>query len=200
MRLFSVLLVVGGLGFSSMATASSAQVAGTGSVAGRVVVCKELQRPVGETGADLAADTQAMDKPDLSDVTPGGAFRNRVAPPITLPASNIQVTIAGTSITARTDADGRFVLGGVPAGAPVVVQADFSVVRPLAVQMSNVVVNAGQTLDLGTLALTGCGGTATGAEAPVVILEGDPGVVGERRIELFEPVDVQPETTDAEAN
>jgi hypothetical protein len=73
-----------------------------------------------------------------------------------LPAGAVLVAVQNTSISARTDEAGKFSLSGVPAGQYLTVAAG-----PVADSLSatagrpNVLVNGGQSLDIGTLALGG---------------------------------------------
>ncbi len=230
MRVLNI-LILGGLVMAMTASSAGAQStsAATGSIAGRLVLCRQLQRPMGapdeavdpslngsldsaidgalssgldanvgvdasttvdaSTSADASAaldpsaaedasvtivdanadaalqDTSGVRRlqrvpPDLSDVTPG--LRRFRAPGFAmLPVPNVEVKVLGAPVSAKTDANGQFVLQGVPAAQPMTVAAELSATSAstsaLTLQMQNVVVNPGQTLNIGTLGLSGCG-------------------------------------------
>jgi hypothetical protein len=76
-----------------------------------------------------------------------------------LPAGAVLVAVQSTSISARTDEAGRFSLSGVPAGQYLTVAAGPVANAAAAVaQRPNVMVNGGQSVDLGTLSLGGTPG------------------------------------------
>jgi hypothetical protein len=131
MRNVAVYLLAGGLALSMLSSVAVAQVAGTGAVAGRVVFCRSLPR----FSEDFAPDSPA--KPQR-------------------PAANVEVSIAATSLRARTDATGHFVILGVPAAERLTLQAELVGARPLLMLWPNLIVDAGQTIDVGTLELSDC--------------------------------------------
>jgi hypothetical protein len=72
------------------------------------------------------------------------------------PAAHVLVDVAGTGLSARTDGGGRFTLGAVPAAQLLTVDAS---VDPQASSVSsryNVLVQAGEMLDIGNLDLPAC--------------------------------------------
>ena len=103
------------------------------------------------------------------EAPPGGD--DRLSPPIRRPGANVQVSIQGTGLSAITDAGGAFTLAGVPASQPLTVLAQLASGPPLVLDMPNLTVNPGQTLDLGMFGPAACNdGTAVLLpQAPVVI-------------------------------
>lgn len=142
---FSVLALVAIVGAAWSSTAA-AQTAGTGTVTGRVTFCKSLPHPVEAPEGDLSP---------LADVTPG--MRRPIPPPMVLPAQNVELTIPGTGSRAVTDTNGAFTLSSVPASQPLTLVAQVPPGPMLVLSLPNLVVNPGQTLDLGTLGVGGCG-------------------------------------------
>jgi hypothetical protein len=130
------------------APAAGAQTAGTATLTGHVIWCRELAGPV------AAADENGS--PDLSDVTPG--FRKGLPPAFHVAAQDVQLTIAGTSISARTDAGGSFTLTGVPVAQPVTLVAQAAAGPSLVLGGPSLTLNPGQTLDLGTIGPPDCTG------------------------------------------
>jgi hypothetical protein len=128
--------------------------------------------------------------------------------PVPLPAANVEVSIVGTPLTARTDADGRFVLGGVPAAQLLTLQAQYGAAAAQVVLRPNLIAVAGQTVDLGTLELADCLRTllpAGGVDAPATTTQGEggDGAATEQRIEpvppsnfQLAPAEIQPEQVD----
>lgn len=134
--------------------------AGTGTVTGTVVWCygRFGPMPLGPDGAtpDAQADPLQKEGPrtqrpmPLDGQTPDVVrrFMRR------LPAGAVLVAVQGTAVSTRTDDQGRFTLGGVPAGQYLTVAA--GPVGPTGVATAirpNVLVAAGDTLDLGTLVM-----------------------------------------------
>jgi hypothetical protein len=158
MRNFLVGLLVGGLTLSALSSVASAQSAGTGAVTGQVILCGSLPRPVPNGSAEPATDfttdgvAQPQPVPDPSGVTPGVPKRGKLAPA----AANVEVSVEGTSITVRTDGDGRFFLVGVPADEPLTLQAQRPSARSPIVLRPNLIVGPGQTVDLGTMEMGDC--------------------------------------------
>ncbi|MBV9748809.1 MAG: carboxypeptidase regulatory-like domain-containing protein [Acetobacteraceae bacterium] len=73
-----------------------------------------------------------------------------------LPAGAVLVAVQNTSISARTDETGQFTLSGVPAGQYLTVAAGpVAEALTATAERPNVFLNAGQTLDIGTLSLGG---------------------------------------------
>jgi len=211
-----------GLGLALMGGTGAAQEAGdTGTVAGRVVVCRSalrqtvadnpqasgdlrslvtIRRAAGSVGgaqpavdnaadpagAGFAVDADAAVGDKLTPVdaeVPGGQDgaagaqaaqpapldpnaplqpRGRFVPPLlAVPVANALITVPGTDLAATTDATGRFEIGGVPAATPVTLQAELPATRPLLLPTPEVVVGAGETVDVGTLTLSNCLATFT---------------------------------------
>jgi hypothetical protein len=158
------------------AGAAAAQ-SNTGTVSGQLVICRPVAMPVGMSGGP----TNSVPGPDLSDVTPGSNLRRQIGQTreFTEPLANIEVKVVGTPLTAITDATGHFVLSGVPASQPLTVEAQFNPGPTVTLQAHNLVVPAGQTLDVGTLAVTGCSSTKPGRaedEGPEVIVQVTPSI------------------------
>jgi hypothetical protein len=139
---------------------ASAQTGGTGTLVGRVVLCRFLPRALG-----------------IADRNPGPAFEappggeDGRPPPIRRPAANVQVSIQGTGLTAVTDASGAFTLAGVPASQPLTVLAQLASGPPLVLNAPDLTVGPGQTLDLGAFGPAACndGPAVLLPQAPVVI-------------------------------
>jgi hypothetical protein len=135
----AILLLVG-----HTATAQSA----TGTITGRVLwsnCIRAIPLPAAPDAANGAApDTQAQGQPQIPSSASG------------LPAGAVLVAVQSTPISARTDEAGRFSLSGVPAGQYLTVAAGPVANATAAVaERPNVMVNGGQTVDLGTLNLGG---------------------------------------------
>jgi hypothetical protein len=136
----------------STASGAAAQSASTGTLVGHITFCRSFPHPVQapEGGDDTG--------PQLQDVTPG--FNRGIPQPITLPAQDVQLMIQGTAVSARTDANGAFTLAGVPAAQAVTVLAQVPPGPAMVLNNPNLSLQPGQTLDLGTLALSGCANAA----------------------------------------
>jgi len=157
------LLLAGGLAVSTLAGTAGAQADGaeTGTVTGRVVMCRKLLRPI--AGVSLDADqAQAAEPPTQPDPGTELRLRTRFVPrALAVPVADAQITIPGTALAARTDATGRFVLSDVPAATLITLEAELPATRPLVVRAPDVMVSAGETVDLGTLTLSNCLDTFT---------------------------------------
>ena len=139
-----IALVFGLAGTLNMASAQGA----TGTLIGHLAWCKTAMRPVGQSDGEPSP---------LADVTPGLA-RHPLAPAsIKIPASDVQVSLLGTSLTATTDATGGFTLNGVPAAQSLTLVASAASGPALVLNGPSLVVAAGQTRDLGNIGLVGCG-------------------------------------------
>jgi hypothetical protein len=132
---------------------ANAQSAGTGTVTGHIIWCRALAGPVVSAG-------DGDDSPDLADVTPGLRKGITPPPPIRVAAQDIVLTVQGTPISARTDAAGSFTLTGVPAAQPLTLVAQVASGPSLVVSGPDVTLNAGQTLDLGTIGVPDCTGNS----------------------------------------
>jgi hypothetical protein len=136
--------------------------------------------------------------PDLSDVTPGSRFFRSPAV-ATVPAANVEVKLVGLPVSARSDANGQFTLRGVPAAQPVSVAAQLASTPNLTLQVQNLVVSPGQTLDVGTLGLRGCAAWITqpaGGQPPLVIVQTDPALPADAQPAF--PADAQPALPDGQ--
>lgn len=117
-----------------------------GSITGRVVACWENFAPVLD------------DSELLQDVpSPGGG---RVPASVSRPVPDVLVALDGTDVTARTDKLGLFALVRVPADQPLVLSVLPDPNSAPVVQADNLVVGAGQSLDIGALIV---GDSACGA-------------------------------------
>ena len=100
---------------------------------------------------------RAIPLPSAPDAQSQPAMPQLVPPPTQgLSAGAVLVAVQNSSISARTDEDGSFTLSGIPAGqyltvaaGPVANAANAIAERP------NVLVNGGQSADIGTLSLGG---------------------------------------------
>jgi hypothetical protein len=96
---------------------------------------------------------------------------------------NIEIQVLGRPLTVHTDDTGRFVISGVPAAQPVTVSALVSTQPNVWLQVPDLVLNAGQTLDVGALSLSGCASAvaaqADGTPRHAVIVKVDQTVLGE---------------------
>ncbi len=137
------LALVFGLAGSSLA---SAQTAGTGTLVGRVVLCRLVPPRLGIADRNPGPVVDAPPRTDDRVPLSAGA------------AADVQVSIDGTQLTARTDAAGAFSLEGVPASQPFTLLAQLAAGPPLVLETPDVVVAPGQTLDLGTLGPIPCNG------------------------------------------
>ena len=123
--------------------------AATGAVTGRVVWNPCVRIPLPMAPSAPGPDTGVA--PDqTSPANP------QVAPFRGLPAGAVLVAVQNTSLSTRTDENGKFTVSNVPAGqyltlaaGPVANSMDAIAVRP------NVFVSGGETLDVGVLMLGG---------------------------------------------
>ena len=148
-----------GLGLAT--SIASAQSAATGTLVGRVVLCRFLPRALG-----------------IADHNPGPVIEappgtdDRLPPPVRPPAADVEVSIASTGLAVRTDAGGAFALAGVPAAQPLTLLVQFAAsAPPLVLDMPNLSVGPGQTLDLGAFGPAACspGDAALVPRSPVII-------------------------------
>ena len=140
---------------------ASAQTAGTGTLVGRVVRCGFLPRALGIADRNPGPIIEAPPGTD-----------DRLPPPVRRPAADVEVSIAGTGLVARTDAGGAFTLAGVPAAQPLTLLVQFAAsAPPLVLDMPNLSVGDGQTLDLGAFGPAACspGDAALVPRTPVII-------------------------------
>ena len=72
------------------------------------------------------------------------------------PAAHVLVDLVGTGLSARTDGAGRFVLQSAPSGRSLVLDASLEPTGSSVTSRYNVVVQAGETLDVGNLDLPAC--------------------------------------------
>ena len=124
-----------------------AQAAPAGTLTGHVTFCRFAPGPI-------AAPETPNGNPNLVDVTPG--MNRAFARAQRIPASGLQLTVQGTSLSAQTDANGAFTISGVPSAQPLTVLAMVSDGPPLVVSGNSLSLNAGQTMDLGNLSTPGC--------------------------------------------
>src|SRR5437588_7589716 len=152
---FGALAAVAGLLIvAHSATAQSA----TGSVSGRVLwgsCIRAIPLPMTPDGQAQPGAVQpgAPTTPDAQGI-PG---QRPIPVPVNgLPAGAVLVAVQNTNVSARTDEAGRFTLSGVPAGQYLSVAAGPVADSNVAVaERPNILVNGGQTADIGTLALGG---------------------------------------------
>ena len=122
----------------------SAQLAAA-SLTGLVVVCRDAFAPVGE-GSDQSTGL-------LEDVPSPGGGRPLVS--MSLPVADVLVVVDGAGLASRTDHGGRFVLPGVPTDRPLHISVFQEPSGEPVAQVGDLVVSAGQTLDVGVLVLGG---------------------------------------------
>lgn len=134
-----VLSLAGTLGVASAQSAPA-------TLVGHLMWCKLTPQPVEQPATDASL---------LADVTPGMA--HAVRPPMRVPASDVQVSIRGTSLSATTDGNGGFTLSGVPTAQPLTFVATVTSGPPLVLSNPNLILAAGETRDLGAVGLAGCG-------------------------------------------
>jgi hypothetical protein len=156
-------------GVVALAVVSSAAVFGqgaaaqpaTGTVTGRVVWGACLRGvPLPMTpGADVQPQPATPDvqpQPATPDMQPQPGRPIPIPTPFGLPAGAVLVAAQNTPVSARTDETGRFTLSEVPAGQFLTVAAGPVAASNVAVaERPNVMVSAGQSVDIGTLALGG---------------------------------------------
>lgn len=170
-------LVAGGavVGGQAGLTGAAAQT-GTGTVTGRVVWCSTgtvypYPVPLSPDGSDSGESPDPV--PPLGMPVPGSTVPEiqvmpddgRIAPILPrppfgpIPAGAVLVAVQGTSLSTRTDENGRFSLGGLQAGQYLTVAAGpvGSASGAVATRV-NVQVNAGASRNLGALYLGGNAG------------------------------------------
>jgi hypothetical protein len=173
--LFATLAILASGAFAAhTATAQSA----TGTVTGRVLwssCIRAIPLPQTATG-QVAPDAQDQPAgPATPDFAPGPGSRPFPVPVQGLPAGAVLVAVQNTSVSARTDEAGKFTLSGVPAGQYLTVAAG-----PVADSLSatasrpNVMVNGGQSVEIGTLPLGGIP-TGVGCRFPLGVTDVGPG-------------------------
>jgi hypothetical protein len=112
-------------------------------------------QPAGPSAEAQPAGPDVQPVPGPGQPLPPGPA-SRFPQPRALPAGAVLVAVQNTSLSARTDETGRFSISGVPAGQYLTVAAG-----PVANSMEaiaerpNVLLNGGQSLDVGTLVLGG---------------------------------------------
>jgi len=163
------------LGVLREAPSASAQ-AGTGTITGQVVWNSPVPVVYGAPGMlapGVEAEPPGEPTGSMPEATPSGEGRALpgvggsqgvpapgvtipIRPPVPrpIPAGAVLVAVQGTALGARTDENGRFSIGGVPAGQFLTVAAGpVQGISTAYVMRPNVVVNPGQTVDLGRLYL-----------------------------------------------
>ena len=166
------------LGLAATLNTALAQGTATGTLLGHLAWCKSLQRPVGQLDGEPSP---------LADVTPGLAQHALVTASVRIPASNVQVSVLGTSLSTTTDATGGFTLTGVPAAQSLTLVASAASGPALVLNGPSLMVTAGQTRDLGNVGLVGCddGGPVL-TVAPVPIDNGPAATVPEPSVPMPE--------------
>ena len=115
----------------------------SGSITGRVVVCREDFAPV--------ADASTL----LEDVPSTGGGRPTASVP--LPVPEVLVALDGTDLATRTDSAGHFALSGVPTDRPLRLNVLSDPNAAPVAQATDLLVAAGQTLDVGALGINADG-------------------------------------------
>lgn len=158
-----LLAVVGFLGVARGLSPASA--ASGGTVTGQVVWCAPLPYLLGVPGAAEGAAPAPAATPADPASTPGEtkpAGMPAIAPdfrpspvPRLIPAGAVLVAVQGTSLSARTAEDGRFVIEGVPAGQYLTVAAGpVAKINGAVASRPNVFLTEGQKTDLGQISLS----------------------------------------------
>jgi len=141
----AILLLIG-----HTATAQSA----TGTITGRVLwgnCIRAIPLPATPDAQDASPDAQAQGQGQSQPRLPVSASG--------LPAGAVLVAVQSTPVSARTDEAGRFSLSNVPAGMYLTVAAGPVANATQAIaERPNVMVNGGQSVDIGTLSLGGSPG------------------------------------------
>lgn len=165
-RLFALPFAFVALGLLTYGVHVAAAQPATGSISGRVLwgSCVRIPLPmdstqpngVGTSQPDASSSTQPGAPTTSPDSQPPGPASRPIQQVRALPAGAVLVAVQNTALSARTDEAGKFSLSGVPAGqyltvaaGPVANSMDAIAQRP------NVLVNGGQTTDVGTLVLGG---------------------------------------------
>lgn len=118
---------------------------GGGVLVGRVVLCRDAFSPVGDP---------SVDKPELLEDVPGPGGGHPPASML-IPIPDVLMVVDGTTLSTRTDDNGRFTLMGVPTARPLSLSVFQQPNTSGLTLIDNVVVDQGQTLDLGQLVLGG---------------------------------------------
>ena len=171
LRMFAVFFLpaIFGGGLLLMSNTSATAAEGSGAITGRVLWCAPLPVMFGESGAvgggTGVAPPGVEVVPDAGDLAPGAPAEAAPAifpvrpypvprPPALIPAGAALVAVQGTGLSTRTAEDGRFEISGVPAGQYLTVAAGpISTLNGAFALRPNVLVNAGQTVDVGRLTL-----------------------------------------------
>jgi hypothetical protein len=127
----------------------------TGTITGRVLwgTCLRAIPLPAVSDARTSAQT-GQGQPQTPDAQGSGQGQPQAPAQAGLPAGAVLVAVQSTAISARTDETGRFSLQGVPAGQYLTVAAGPVANAVAAVaERPNVLVNGGQSVDLGTLSL-----------------------------------------------
>jgi hypothetical protein len=162
MRNFLVCLLVGGLATSMLSSVASAQGTGTGAITGQLVLCGALPRPLVDDSLERTTEfspvgaSQPQPEPDPSGVVPAVRLRGKFVKPVPRSAANVELSVEGTSLTVLSDANGRFFLAGVPAAQRLTLKAVLAAGRPPVALRPNLIVDAGQTVDVGVIELGDC--------------------------------------------
>lgn len=184
-----LLLAGGGLVATLGGTRAVAQ-SGTGTVTGQVLWCPSMPiypypyplplTPDGvpAEGVSPGAAPEVVPEPGTA-VAPDGVVRPSPIPrrPIkAFPAGAVLVAAQGTSVSTRTDENGRFSLTGVPAGPYFTIAAGpVTGTSGASAQRVNVQVSAQESVELGVLFLAPESGCAVGRSLPGIAESTEPG-------------------------
>jgi hypothetical protein len=109
-----------------------------------------------------------------------------------MPVSDVEVKVVGETITVRTDQHGNFLVPKVPPSKPISIAALVGARTVITMHVPTVTVNPGETVDLGTLSVSGCASSTPGrTDAPTVIVQVEQVPVEEQALPM--EIEVQPE-------
>lgn len=181
-------LLVGGGGLvAGLSGPRVAAQSGTGTVTGQVLWCPSMPYPYpyplpltpdGTPAGGWSPGVAPEMVPDPATVAPDGVVRPSPIPrrPIkAFPAGAVLVAAQGTSVSTRTDENGRFALTGVPAGPYFTIAAGpVTGTSGASAQRVNVQVSAQESVELGVLFLAPESGCAIARAVPGIMEPGAP--------------------------
>jgi hypothetical protein len=156
--LAAVGVVAGARGLTPASAASG------GTITGQVVWCSPVPYAMGVPGATdggtvpPSLSVTPIDPLAPTEIKPGAApaiAPIRPMPPRLIPAGAVLVAVQGTSLSARTSEDGRFVIEGVPAGQYLTVAVGpVAKMNGAVASRPNVFLTEGQKTDVGQFSLS----------------------------------------------
>lgn len=160
------LAAIGVVGIARDFTPASA--ASGGTITGQVVWCSQVPYPMYGTAEGAATPPSPSMAPMVDPampVMPSGETKPAIAPsiyparpipyPRLIPAGAVLVAVQGTSLSARTGEDGRFVIEGVPSGQYLTVAVGpVAKMNGAVASRPNVFLTEGQKSDVGQFSLS----------------------------------------------